>query len=412
MKINSVKGTNDFLPNEAEIRDYVQGKILETYRENGFQRIYTPILEDIENLEKSEGGENLNLIYKVLKRGEKFTSAIENKQFNELADLGLRYDLTLPLSRFYACHKQALPDVFKCIQLDQVFRAERPQRGRDREFIQCDIDILGSSSPNCEVELIDVTAQALLNVGLNNFAIRINDRKLLHEVLLSFGFKTNELDSVCISFDKLDKINADGVKEELLQKGFNEVSINKLYNFILNKPKTLQELKKYVGESETLNNLNYIITSVEKVANNKYQVEFDISLVRGQGYYTGTVFEVKSLDFGGSVGGGGRYDNLVGKFLGTQVPAVGFSIGFERIYIILKDKNFKVPQTKEQLALICESENFINCYNYAKTLKNKYATAVFEKPKKVGKLFAQLEEEGFKYFVNFEQGSEIKKLEK
>ena len=412
MKINSVKGTNDFLPYEAEIRDYVQNKILETYKENGFQRIYTPILEDIENLEKSEGGENLNLIYKVLKRGEKFSSAIENKQFDSLADLGLRYDLTLPLTRFYACHRQNLPDVFKCIQVDQVFRAERPQRGRDREFIQCDIDILGSSSPNCEIELIDVTAQALINVGLNNFSIRINNRKLLREVLLSFGFKEEEIDSVCISFDKLDKIGVDGIKEELLAKQFNEQSVEKLCLFTQNKPTNINDLKKYVGESEALNNLKYIIDGVEQISNKKYGIEFDISLVRGQGYYTGTVFEIKSLDFGGSVGGGGRYDNLVGKFLGQTVPAVGFSIGFERIYLILKEKNFKVPNAKEKLAVICDNENFVECFKYAKGLKENYSISIFEKPKKLGKLLAKLEEENFKYYVVFEEEKQIKQLKK
>lgn len=410
MKINSVKGTNDFLPFDAEIRDYIQSKILETYENFGFKRIYTPILEDIENLEKSEGGENLNLIYKVMKRGEKLLGAIEEKNFNALADLGLRYDLTLPLSRFYAGHKNNLPDVFKCIQIDQVFRAERPQRGRDREFVQCDIDVLGSKSPNCEIELIDVTAQALLNIGIDNFCVKINNRNLLREVLISFGFLDSEIDSVCITFDKLDKINAEGVKEELLSKGFNTGSVDKLYNFILNKPKTIEELKKYIKNSQATINLEYIINSVEKVAGGKYKIEFDISLVRGQGYYTGTVFEIKSLEFGGSIGGGGRYDKLIGKFLGEDVPAVGFSIGFERIYLMLKEKNFKVPQKKRKLALIYGDNDFVECFSYAKTLKDEYLVSLFLKPKKIGKLFAKLENEDFDFYLDFEKGKEIKNL--
>ena len=412
MKINSVKGTNDFLPNEVEVRDYVQNKILETYKNFGFERIFTPILEDIENLEKSEGGENLNLIFKVLKRGEKLNATLEEKKYDALADLGLRYDLTLPLTRFYSAHKQYLPDVFKCIQIDQVFRAERPQKGRDREFVQCDIDILGSKSPNCEIELIDVTSEALLKIGINNFCIRINNRQLLKDILISFGFLKEELDSVCITFDKLDKINEEGVKEELLSKGFNSKSVEKLYNFVLNKPKKIEELKKYIAESEALDNLSYIIKGVEKVANNRYGIEFDISLVRGQGYYTGTVFEIKSLEFGGSIGGGGRYDNLIGKFLGEEVPAVGFSIGFERIYLLLKDKNFVVPPKMPKLALIYDDSKFVECFEYAKSLKDKYFVSLFLKPKKFGKLLAKLENERFDFYLDFDNKEEIKKLKK
>ena len=412
MKITPVKGTTDFLPKEAELRDYLQQQIISTYKNYGYNRIYTPILEDIENLEKSDGGENLSLIYKVLKRGEKFAKSIENKDFDNLADLGLRYDLTLPLSRFYSCHKANLPTPFKCIQVDRVFRAERPQKGRSRELVQCDIDILGSNSCDCEIELIDVTAQALLNIGLANFKIRINDRQLLKRTLLKLGFNENDLDSVCITFDKLDKIGAEGVREELINKGFSETASQNLFNFVANKPTKLEDIKNFVGEMSEYINLQKIISSVEKLANGKYGIVFDISLVRGQGYYTGAVFEIQSDDFFCSIGGGGRYDNLVGKFTGESVPAVGFSIGFERIYSILVDKNFKLPQKKKKLAVIYKENDFVNAMNYAKSLKNDYEFCLFALPNKLGKLLNRLSEQEFTNSVVFDDNCEIKELVK
>lgn len=409
MKTTPVKGTNDYLPKQAELRDYMQSKILETYTSQGFTRIYTPILEDIENLEKSDGGDNLNLIYKILKRGEKFNSCIENKQFNNLADLGLRYDLTLPLTRFYSNNKANLPAVFKCIQIDKVYRAERPQKGRDREFVQCDIDILGSQNPNCEVELIDTTASALLNLGLKNFKIRINDRRILKQLLLSFGFAVEQLDSVCISFDKMDKIGADGIKQELLEKQFNETSINKLCNFVSSLPVKIEDMASLCGEMPEIEQLNYIISSVTEISQGKYDIEFDISLVRGQGYYTGAVFEIESKDFSCSIGGGGRYDNLVGKFTGSSVPAVGFSIGFERIFSILKDKENVIENKKQKLAIFYK-DNFTDALMFGKTLNEKYNVTLLEMPNKLGKALNKLFEQGFTNYCVFEENCEIKEL--
>ena len=258
MKITTVKGMNDYLPQEAELRDYLQSKILEIYKRQGFNRIYTPIVEDIENLEKSEGGENLNLIFKILKRGDKLTKAIEQGAYNELADTGLRYDLTLPLSRFYACHKNDLILPFKVIQIDRVYRAERPQKGRDREFVQCDIDILGSKSINCEIELIDTTSRALLSIGIENFTIKINDRQLLRKMLTSFGFRDEDIDSVCITFDKLDKIGKSGVENELISKGFEEEVIRVFCEKLDAMPKTLQEFENQFGKTLESENLQKI----------------------------------------------------------------------------------------------------------------------------------------------------------
>ena len=226
MKTQALKGMRDLLPAEQTLRDYIQGKILETYRSAGFERISTPMLEDMENLDKSEGGDNLNLIFKVLKRGDKLTAALNTGDPKQLSDMGLRYDLTLPLSRYYAANKDKLPNPFKVIQTDRVFRAERPQKGRLREFVQCDIDILGDESPNAEVELIDVTTRALLGIGFDGFTVNINDRRILRGMLESMGFASDTLDSVCITFDKMDKIGAEGVKAELTEKQLPENAIH------------------------------------------------------------------------------------------------------------------------------------------------------------------------------------------
>lgn len=410
MKTTSVKGTNDFLPQDSKLRDYLQSKILSTYVSQGFGRIFTPVLEDIENLEKSDGGDNVSLIFKVLKRGEKLANAIENKDFLHLSDIGLRYDLTLPLCRFYAEHKNDLPSPFKVIQMGNVYRAERPQRGRDREFVQCDIDILGSDSPNCEVELIDTTAEALLNIGVGEFCIRINDRRILRQILQMCGFEKNDLDSVCISFDKLDKIGRDGVVAELNEKGFDKASVAKFEEVVKNLPKTVEELKSLCGESEEIENLEYIMQSVKALANGKYSIRFDLSLVRGQGYYTGAVFEIESKDFSGSIGGGGRYDNLVGKFTGENVPAVGFSIGFERIFSILKNSGKNIEMGKEKIAVIYGEDNFVSCMNFAKGLKGQYDVSLFKRPKKFSKLLQKLENMGFEAYVEPEMSAEVKKL--
>lgn len=400
MKITPVKGTNDYLPREVLVRDYLQNTILRTYQAHGFERIMTPIIEDVENLDKSEGGENLNLIFKVLKRGDKLEKALAGGNPKDLSDLGLRYDLTLPLTRYYAHNKENLNLPFKVIQIDKVYRAERPQKGRLREFVQCDIDIIGSKAYQCEVELIDTTAEALLQIGIKNFKIKINDRSLLRAILMKAGFEESQLDSVCISFDKLDKIGVSGVKEELEEKGFAGAAIQGLMELLEDAPFTLEKAKAYVGEIESILNLEKIMKAVEAVSNQRYQVEYDMRLVRGQGYYTGTVFEVESPDFKGAIGGGGRYDNLIGKFLNEDVPAVGFSIGFERIFQILMESDFEIPSRKEKVAVLYDESEFIEALKKAQELREEYDVAVYEKPKKLGKFLDKLEKNGFDGFYN------------
>ncbi len=412
MKSTPVKGTNDYLPSQALLRDYVQGKILETYRACGFERITTPVIEDMENLQKSEGGENLGLMFKIMKRGDKLQEALASGNEKELSDLGLRYDLTLPLSRFYANNRNSLANPFKVIQIDRSFRAERPQRGRLREFIQCDIDILGSTSTNCEVELIDTTAKALLNIGIQNFRIKINDRRILKNLILAAGFEESQYESVCISFDKLDKIGTEGVSKELLEKGYSEAAVTKFCQMMSKKPFTLEDAASYCEDQAPVESVAGIINCINQLNDGKYEIYYDCSLVRGQGYYTGTIFEIESLDFGGSVGGGGRYDNMVGKFLGEQVPAVGFSIGFERIFCILQDKGFKIPDSKKKLAVVYPASDVVTAIKLANSYRDEYDVTLFEKPKKVGKLFGKLEESGFYGCRITDESEEIKVLAK
>lgn len=411
MKTNTVKGTNDYLPAQVALRDYLQSVILKTYQSHGFERIMTPILEDIENLDKSEGGENLNLIFKVLKRGEKLSEAIENQQFkeNELCDMGLRYDLTLPLSRYYANNRAKLNSPAKFIQMDRVYRAERPQKGRLREFIQCDIDIIGSSSKSCEIELIDTTAKALLAIGIKNFIVKINDRRLLKNVLLTAGFKPEQLDSVCITIDKFDKVGAEGVRAELLEKEFDTASVDKMIEIFGNLPLTLEDVKKYCTDDEALSSLTSIMEAVNAINGGDYSIQFDLSLVRGQGYYTGTIFEIQSLDFKGSIAGGGRYDNLIGKFLNEDIPAVGFSIGFERIFAILSEAGFEIPG-KKKIALLFDEEETAAAIKKADELRNEFDVALYVRPKKMGKFLNKLEEMGIAGFYNMGNESDEVKL--
>ena len=402
-----LKGMNDFIPRDAAIRDYMISKISEVYKSFGFERIYTPAIEDIENIDNKEGGENQKLIFKILKRGEKLDKALENNEYNKLADMGLRYDLTLPLTRFYAANRANLPQIGKFIQIDRVYRAERPQRGRDREFYQCDIDVIGNKSINAEIELITATGRALLTLPIGEFSIRINHRQILRASLLKMGFNESDLDEVCISLDKLDKINTSGVKDELINKGYNIDAINSLIDFI-STPVYLEKVEELLGDNEYLNDLKYVINGASKLSNNNYKIIYDYTLVRGQGYYTGCVFEIASIKFGGTIGGGGRYDNLIGKFIGEDIPAVGFSIGFERIYAILKDSDFKIPN-QNKLAIIYKND-YVKAMEFADKYRENYQVSLFEFPKKVGKLLNRIETDGYSGYIIYDENNDVNEL--
>lgn len=356
-----VTGMKEILPKEMVIRDYVQRVIKETYASFGFTSIETPCLEDIANLCSKQGGENEKLIFKVLKRGEKLNLA-EAKEEADLTDMGLRYDLTVPLVRFYSNNSNNLPSPFKALQMGNVWRADRPQRGRYRQFMQCDIDIFGEATNMAEIELILATTTTLGKIGFKNFEIRINERRLLKAMAKYAGFADEKFDSVCIILDKLDKIGLDGVKAELIEEGFSEDSVNKyvaLFENMSGDVASLKAMKEKLSDSlddEVVTSLTEIIESVEKVKRADFKMVFDPTLVRGMGYYTGTIFEIAIPEFGGSCGGGGRYDKMVGNFTGTDVPACGFSIGFERIVLLLMESGFEIPGSKEKIAYLVEKD--------------------------------------------------------
>ena len=411
MKMNPVKGTADYLPSQTLLRDYLQNSILETYRAAGFERILTPAIEDMENLEKSEGGDNLNLMFKMLKRGDKLDAALEKQDYKNLADLGLRYDLTLPLSRFYAANRAKLSLPFKCIQIDKSYRAERPQKGRMREFVQCDIDILGSDSPLCELELIHTTAAALLKLDIGSFTIKINDRRVLKGVLHDIGIADEMMDSVCITLDKWDKIGTEGVMKELGEKEVSAESCEKIAS-LLEGGCTIEQAEQLCGEPTYIEQLKKIIADANELAAGKYDVVFDMLLIRGQGYYTGTVFEIQSNKFRGAIGGGGRYDGLVGKFTGENVPAVGFSIGFERIFQILEEQGFTIPGRRKRIAVICNENEGLQAVRMTDKLREQGVEAsAYIKPKKWGKFLNRLEEQGFDGFLVLGESEEPKYFE-
>ncbi len=409
MKATPVKGTRDYLPKETEIRDFLQNIIMETYSSAGFQRITTPIIEDSVNLDKSEGGENLNLIFKILKRGKKLESALagDHPTEKELADMGLRYDLTLPLSRYYANNRNELLSPFKVIQMDRVYRAERPQKGRLREFMQCDIDIIGNESRDAEIELILTTTKALNRVGLTDYKVKINDRRILSDIFAYAGFAKEDNEKLAIIFDKQDKIGIDGVKAELEENGFGQTGIDKFIALFADGSLTLESVAN-VCDASYVTELQRIIDAVTKVSKGAIPVEFCPSLVRGQGYYTGTIFEVEAAGYSGAVAGGGRYDNLIGKFLNEDIPAVGFSIGFERIFGILMEQNYSIPNRKKKIAVFYDADTYAEALIYAEDLRNDYIVSVIARPKKLGKYLNKLEAQGFDGFAVYGQEDGVK----
>ena len=407
-----VNGMKDILPNEMQIRDYVINVIQETYAEFGFTRIETPCVENIANLSNKQGGENEKLIFKILKRGEKLN--LETAQSEaDLVDGGLRYDLTVPLVRFYSNNGANLPNPFKALQIGPVWRADRPQRGRYRQFYQCDIDILGEPSNLAEIELITATTTTLGKLGFKNFEIRINDRKILKAMAQYSGFAEEDFDTVFIILDKMDKIGLDGVAEDLANNGFSQDCIDKYLSLFKgieeNKENGLAFLSDTLGdcmEAEVKENLAQIIESVEACKNAQFDMVFDPTLVRGMSYYTGTIFEIAIPEFGGSCGGGGRYDKMVGKFTGNDAPACGFSIGFERIVLLLLESGFQIPGAKKKTAYLIEkgvgTDVLCDVMKQAQEARNngeQILVARMNKNKKFQK--EQLMNEGYEEFKEF-----------
>ena len=444
MKKKPVTGMKDILPREMEIRDYAIGLIKETYKTFGFTSVETPAVEHIENLSSNQGGENEKLIFKVLKRGDKLTSSVrkmiadsDDPEFENvlmpdtsgLTDSGLRYDLTLPLSRYYSNNANDLPSPFKALQMGNVWRADRPQRGRYRQFMQCDIDILGEPGIIAEIELILATTTLLGKLDFSNFTIRINDRRILKAMAAYSGFAERDYDTVFIILDKMDKIGLDGVKEELLKEGYAAETVEKylgLYEKLVGNGEesgnavsadekakisieNIKSIKDTLGDyldAEVSDNLSTIITSVEGAKAADFGISFDPTLVRGMSYYTGPIFEISMDEYGGSVGGGGRYDEMIGKFTGQATPAVGFSIGFERIVMLLLENNFQVPGTGSRKAYLVEknmpAEKMQKIMALAKQERDAGTivnVSIMKKNKKFQK--EKMQEEGYTEFVEF-----------
>ncbi|MBR1471283.1 MAG: histidine--tRNA ligase [Lachnospiraceae bacterium] len=357
----AVKGMKDVMPKEMEIRSYVQKLIRETYKGYGFTQIETPCVEHIENLSSKQGGENEKLIFKILKRGNKLDLAGAAAEA-DLVDSGLRYDLTVPLSRYYAEHASELPTPFKALQMGNVWRADQPQRGRFRQFMQCDIDILGEAGNLAEIELILATTALLGKLGFKNFNIRINDRRMLKAMAAYAGFAEADYDSIFIILDKMDKIGTDGVKQELVTAGYDAACVEKYMGLFdglqgRNGEEAFAFLAEKMGEAlpeACRTNLSEIFSGVNAAKSADFTLLFDPTLVRGMSYYTGTIFEVELKEFGSSCGGGGRYDEMIGRFTGQNTPACGFSIGFERIITILLEQGFTVPEEGGRIALLVE----------------------------------------------------------
>ena len=411
LKKKPVTGMKDILPAEMAIRDYVIRLIKETYGTFGFSSIETPCVEHIENLSSKQGGENEKLIFKILKRGEKLKLDTAETEA-DLVDGGLRYDLTLPLSRYYSNHANELPSPFKALQMGNVWRADRPQRGRYRQFMQCDIDILGEPTNLAEIELILATTTLLGKLDFKNFTIRINDRRILKAMAAYSGFAPESYDTVFIILDKMDKIGLEGVREELEKEGFDKACVDKylaMFEEITNDVQGVRYIKEKlegVLEPEYADGLELIMNSVDAVKAAGFKIAFDPTLVRGMSYYTGPIFEISMDEFGGSVGGGGRYDEMIGKFTGNNTCACGFSIGFERIIMLLMERGFQIPQIGTKKALLIEknmpAEGMMKVLKQAEEDRKNGSVvtiAVMKKNKKFQK--EQLKEEGYEEIVEF-----------
>jgi len=406
-----VTGMKDILPEEMKIRTYVQDVIKKTYSEFGFTQIDTPCVENINNLSNKQGGENEKLIFKILKRGEKLNLETAQTEM-DVVDNGLRYDLTVPLVRFYSNNANNLPSPFKALQMGNVWRADRPQRGRYRQFMQCDIDILGEPSNLAEIELILATTTTLGRLGFENFQIRINDRRILKAMAAYSGFPEDAYDLVFIILDKMDKIGFEGVKEELIKEGFDSDSADRYLELFkgideADKPVAyLADTLKGFLDEEVEANLTEIIDSVSATKNAKFDMVFDPTLVRGMSYYTGTIFEIAIPEFGGSCGGGGRYDKMVGNFTGNDVPACGFSIGFERIVLLLVENGFKVPGEQEKIAYLIEKgvegQALCDVISQAQEERAKGVSVLVTRMNKNKKFQKQkLNEQGYENFKEF-----------
>lgn len=416
------KGMRDILPAEMAIREYLLAKLKSTYSSFGFTQIETPCVEHIENLTSKQGGDNEKLIFKILKRGEKLNESVDFSDIDALVDSGLRYDLTVPLSRYYASNAANLSLPFKAMQIGSVWRADRPQKGRFRQFVQCDIDILGDATNAAEIELITATSTFLDSVGVKGCTVMLNDRRILGAMARASGFEEEEFSRVFIILDKYDKIGESGIEKELREAGYEDSCVSK-YMEIFQGAMEAEDRFDYLSrvlygsvEEGTIENLKEIVDSVAIISEGKFKLEFDPTLVRGMSYYTGTIFEIKSDDFkGSSIAGGGRYDNMIGNFTGQKTCACGFSIGFERMVGALLEKNFKPDTQTDKTAVLYDKR--IDSATVALLQKKAcekrregQVVLVQRMNKNVGFQKQKLENDGYTTFIDIRIPEDIEKL--
>ncbi len=400
--LSPVRGTNDYLPKEMIVREYVRGEIIKTYKKYGFMQISAPILEDIDNLIGSDGGDNEKLIYKVLKRGEKLDLAKENLTEKDIVDIGLRYDLTVPMVRLFSGNQNSLPKPFKSMQIDYSFRADRPQRGRSRQFIQCDIDILGDPSVNAEIDIINTTAKTFLNLGFENFVAKINDRRILSAIISNAGFEKEVEADICVVLDKLDKIGVDGVATELCSKGYDETLIKKLIESVsVIQKEGLESVKRFGVSEEVFDSVSKVLEVTNGLSSGRYNVVFDVTIVRGQGYYTGLVYEFYMPGFGGACAGGGRYDKMVEKMTGKAVPAVGLGFGFEPTCMLILENNMIKVKGNTIAVLYKPEDNFLEVLKLVEEINKTANSSAIPQAKNVGFQLQTLKENGYTGFVIF-----------
>lgn len=415
MKISTtpVRGTVDYLPSEMDIRSYAEQIILQTYKQNGFLQIKTPILENLELLTSGDSGDNQKLMFKTIKRGEKLDLTKPNLCENDIVEEGLRYDLTVPLVRFFINNKEKLPTPFKAIQIDEAFRAERPQRGRIRQFTQCDIDILGDSSPLCEVELLYAYMCAYSRLGFKNITIKVNDRRALNQIITANGFDESKVVEICVSLDKFDKIGYEGVSAELVQNGYANSAVQKLMETFKKLKQAKSNAESYAllaeaGVSEdVVNSLKTIIDTATKFKVEGYNIVYDATIIRGQGYYTGTVYEVYDEEFGRAIGAGGRYDKMIEKFAGVSIPAVGASIGLYSVVMLMIERKAKTNSKK--LALIYDKNSGYEDVLNAKIelMQKGYDVATFAFPKNFNNFADKIKQNGYNQIVKINDISKI-----
>lgn len=398
LNVNPVRGTKDYLPTEMEVRQNIINIILDNYKQNGFQHIKTPILENIDLLNGGDSGDNQKLMFKTIKRGEKLNLSDPNLTENSLCEEGLRYDLTVPLVRFYSKNRNNLSSPFKSIQIDESFRAERPQRGRNRQFTQCDIDILGDNTVVAEIEILITALNTYKAIGFDNITLKINDRRILNNIILTSGFGENNITDICISLDKADKIGLENVALELVDKNYEKANVDKLISIMQEiKENGISILDKYIQDVGIVENLKTVISILQNNCNENYKIEFDISIIRGQGYYTAMVFETYTTDYNytGALGGGGRYDNMVEKISGTPTPAVGYSIGLDPITMIMLESGKCFDNTKTIALIYNKEDNLKDVFDIKQKLIGKYNVSIFKYPKNMSAFLDKLLQNNF-----------------